>query len=95
LDVFPVHGVGGCVGSILTGVFAAESLGGLGLNGVSMLDQVGVQTLAVLVTAVWSAVFSYGLLKLIDLVIGLRVMEDEEQQGLDIVLHEETGYHNL
>ena len=95
LDVFPVHGVGGCVGSILTGVFAAESLGGLGLNGISMLDQVGVQTLAVLVTAVWSAVFSYGLLKLIDLVIGLRVMEDEEQQGLDIVLHEETGYHNL
>ncbi|PPD32808.1 MAG: ammonia channel protein [Methylomonas sp.] len=95
LDVFPVHGVGGCVGSILTGVFAAESLGGLGLNGVSMLDQVGVQALAVLVTAVWSAVFSYGLLKLIDLFIGLRVLEDEEQQGLDIVLHEETGYHNL
>ncbi|OAI18504.1 ammonia channel protein [Methylomonas koyamae] len=95
LDVFPVHGVGGCVGSILTGVFAAESFGGLGLNGVSIGHQVAVQALAVLVTAAWSAVFSYGLLKTLDLLIGLRVTEDEEQQGLDIVLHEETGYHNL
>ncbi|TCV84986.1 ammonium transporter [Methylomonas methanica] len=95
LDVFPVHGVGGCVGSILTGVFAAESFGGLGLNGVTIAEQVGVQALAVLVTAAWSGLFSYGLLKLIDLFIGLRVSEDEEQQGLDIVLHEETGYHNL
>ncbi|MBD9363474.1 ammonium transporter [Methylomonas fluvii] len=95
LDVFPVHGVGGCVGSILTGVFAAESFGGLGLNGVTIAEQVGVQALAVLVTAAWSALFSYVLLKLIDAFIGLRVSEDEEQQGLDIVLHEETGYHNL
>jgi len=95
LDVFPVHGVGGCVGSILTGVFAAESFGGLGLNGVTIAQQVGVQTLAVLVTAAWSALFSYVLLKLIGVFIGLRVSEDEEQQGLDIVLHEETGYHNL
>jgi Amt family ammonium transporter len=95
LDVFPVHGVGGCVGSILTGVFAAESFGGLGLNGVTIAEQVGVQVLAVLVTALWSALFSYVLLKLIDMFIGLRVSEDEEQQGLDIVLHEETGYHNL
>lgn len=95
LDVFPVHGVGGCVGSILTGVFAAESFGGLGLNGVTILDQVGVQALAVLVTAAWSALFSYLLLKAIDKVIGLRVSEDEEVEGLDIALHEETGYHNL
>jgi len=95
LDVFPVHGVGGCIGSILTGVFAAESFGGLGLNGVSMADQVGVQALAVLVTVVWSGLFSYLLLKLINALIGLRVSEDEEVQGLDIALHEETGYHNL
>lgn len=95
LDVFPVHGVGGCVGSILTGVFAAESFGGLGLNGVSIGDQVGVQALAVLVTVVWSGLFSYVLLKLINSFIGLRVSEDEEVQGLDIALHEETGYHNL
>lgn len=95
LDVFPVHGVGGCVGSILTGVFAAESLGGLGLGGVSMSEQVGVQALAVLATIAWSGLFSYLLLKLINIFIGLRVNEDEEVQGLDIVLHEETGYHNL
>jgi Amt family ammonium transporter len=95
LDVFPVHGVGGCIGSILTGVFAAESFGGLGLNGVSIGDQVAVQALAVAVTIAWSGVFSYVLLKILDLAIGLRVNEDEEQQGLDIVLHEETGYHNL
>jgi Amt family ammonium transporter len=51
--------------------------------------------LAVAVTIAWSGVFSYVLLKILDLAIGLRVNEDEEQQGLDIVLHEETGYHNL
>ena len=95
LDVFPVHGVGGCVGSILTGVFAAESFGGLGLNGVSIVDQVLVQGLAVLVTAVWSGFFSYLILKILDAIIGLRVGEDEEVEGLDIALHEETGYHNL
>jgi len=95
LDVFPVHGVGGCIGSILTGVFASDSLGGLGLADVSMQEQVGVQALAVLTTAVWSAVFSYLALKAIDLTIGLRVSEDIEVEGLDIGLHEETGYHNL
>lgn len=95
LDVFPVHGVGGCVGSILTGVFAAESFGGLGLNGVSIIDQVGVQALAVVVTLAWSGAFSYLILKFIDTTMGVRVSEDEEVQGLDIVLHEETGYHNL
>jgi len=95
LDVFPVHGVGGCIGSLLTGVFAAESFGGLGLNGVSIGDQVLVQALAVLATAAWSGLFSYAILKLIDALIGLRVNEDDEVQGLDITLHEETGYHNL
>jgi len=95
LDVFPVHGVGGVVGSILTGVFAAKSMGGLGLGEVTMLHQVGVQTLAVVVVAIWSALFSYLILKTLDKVMGLRVSEDEEVQGLDIILHEETGYHNL
>lgn len=96
LDVFPVHGVGGITGSLLTGVFAASSLGGLGLaDGVSIIDHVGVQALAVAVTIVWSGGFSYLILKLIDKLIGLRVSNDEEVQGLDIILHEETGYHNL
>ena len=95
LDVFPVHGVGGVVGSILTGVFAAKSMGGLGLENVTILEQVGVQALAVTVTVVWSAGFSYIILKVLDSVMGLRVSEDQEVEGLDIVLHEETGYHNM
>ncbi len=96
LDVFPVHGVGGVIGSLLTGVFAASCLGGLGLaEGVSIMDQVSVQALAIVVTIVWSAVFSYLILKIIDKLIGLRVSGDEEVEGLDIVLHEETSYHNL
>ncbi|MGR9051177.1 MAG: ammonium transporter [Gammaproteobacteria bacterium] len=96
LDVFPVHGVGGIVGSLLTGVFAATSLGGLGLSeGVTIMDQVGVQALAIVSTIVWSAVFSYAILKILDIVIGLRVTKDEEIQGLDLVLHEETGYKDF
>ncbi len=94
LDVFPVHGVGGIIGSILTGVFAAKSFGGLGLD-VSIIEQVSVQALAVLVVALWSAGFSYIILKIIDSVMGLRVTADDEVEGLDIALHEETGYHNL
>jgi Amt family ammonium transporter len=96
LDVFPVHGVGGITGSLLTGVFAASSLGGLGLvDGVSIFDQVSIQALAVVTTIIWSAGFSYIILKLIDKFIGLRVSSESEIEGLDIVLHEETGYHNL
>ena len=96
LDVFPVHGVGGITGSLLTGVFAASSLGGLGLaDGVSIIDQVSVQALAVVVTIIWSAGFSYGILKIIDKIIGLRVTSEEEIEGLDIVLHEEAGYHDM
>lgn len=96
LDVFPVHGVGGVTGSLLTGVFAASGLGGLGLaEGVSIMNQVAVQALAVVVTIAWSALFSYLILKGLDKWIGLRVTPDEEVQGLDTVLHEETGYLDL
>ena len=96
LDVFPVHGIGGITGSLLTGVFAASSLGGLGLpEGVSIMDQVGVQALAIMATIIWCAVISYILLKIIDKTMGLRVSEDEEVAGLDIVLHEESGYNGL
>ncbi len=96
LDVFPVHGVGGIIGSLLTGVFVAKNLGGQGLaEGVSIMDQVGVQALAIIITALWSALFSFIILKLLDKLIGLRVSPDEEEEGLDIVLHEETGYHNM
>lgn len=96
LDVFPVHGVGGVTGSLLTGVFAASSLGGLGLpEGVTVIHQVSVQALAIIVTVVWSGAFSYLILKGLDKWLGLRVTPDEEVQGLDTVLHEETGYLDL
>ena len=96
LDVFPVHGVGGIMGSLLTGVFVSSQFGGLGLpEGVTIGHQVSVQALAVVVTAFWSALFSYLILKLLDSWLGLRVTPDEEVEGLDTVLHEETGYLDL
>ena len=96
LDVFSVHGIGGITGSLLTGVFAASSLGGLGLTeGVSIMNQVSIQALAIIVTVFWSALFSYLILKGLDKWIRLRVTPDEEVQGLDTVLHEETGYSDL
>ena len=96
LDVFPVHGIGGITGSLLTGVFAASNLGGIGLaEGVTIGQQVGVQALAIVATIAWSVTFTYLILKILDKCIGLRVTSDEEVQGLDQVLHEETGYLDL
>lgn len=94
LDVFPVHGIGGTLGTLLTGVFAATALGGLGLpDGVSIGQQVAIQATGVVATIVWCGVVSYLILKLLDLAIGRRVDEEQETQGLDIVLHEESGYN--
>ncbi|MBL8201188.1 MAG: ammonium transporter [Chromatiales bacterium] len=93
LDVFGVHCVGGIVGAILTGVFVAEGLGGVGLaEGTSMLDQVGVQALGVAITLGWSAVVAFIAYKVADLTVGLRVAEDQEREGLDTVSHGESAY---
>ena len=93
LDVFPVHGMGGILGTLLAGVFVGI-LGGVGLaEGMTMGGQVWVQFVGVAVTIVYCGVLSWIILKLVDAVIGLRVGEDEETQGLDIVLHDETGYN--
>ncbi|HAJ92484.1 MAG TPA: ammonia channel protein [Gammaproteobacteria bacterium] len=93
LDVFPVHGMGGILGTLLAGVFVGI-LGGVGLaEGMTMGGQVWVQFVGVAVTFVYCGVLSWIILKLVDAVIGLRVGEDEETQGLDIVLHDETGYN--
>jgi Amt family ammonium transporter len=93
LDAFGVHAVGGIIGALLTGVFIAASLGGVGLDeGVTMADQLGVQAVAVLATIVYDGIASFIILKVIDAVIGLRVSEDQETEGLDIVLHDERGY---
>jgi Amt family ammonium transporter len=81
---------------LLTGVFAASNLGGLGLaEGVSISHQVSVQALAIVATILWCALLSFLILKLLDKWLGLRVTADEEVQGLDQVLHEETGYLDL
>jgi Amt family ammonium transporter len=94
LDAFGVHGVGGFVGAILTGVFVDAGLGGAGLaEGVSMGAQVGKQFMGAAATIVYCGVVSFILLKVIDAVIGLRVDVEEEQMGLDLVLHDEQGYN--
>ncbi len=102
LDVFGVHGVGGILGAILTGVFAAPSLGGTGIwdyvankaaDTYSIADQVIVQATAVGITVVWSAVVAFIAYKLVDMFVGLRVAEDEEREGLDITSHGESAYH--
>jgi Amt family ammonium transporter len=103
LDVFGVHGVGGIVGALLTGVFNTQDLGGPGLvtdwvtatvGSNSIGSQVWIQLKAVLLTVVWSGVVSLIAYKIVDLVIGLRVTEEEEREGLDIATHGETAYHN-
>ncbi|MDZ7735659.1 MAG: ammonium transporter [Gammaproteobacteria bacterium] len=91
LDVFPVHGVGGILGTLLTAVFASAALGGLGLEG-SILGQFGVQSVGVLATVIWCGVVSFILLKILDATLGLRVSADEETEGLDTALHGERGY---
>jgi Amt family ammonium transporter len=93
LDVFGVHAVGGIVGAMLTGVFADASLGGKGLaEGMNIASQVLVQGKAVLLTLTYTAVMSFIILKVIDVLIGLRVNEEEETQGLDLSDHDERGY---
>ncbi|MBT4157565.1 MAG: ammonium transporter, partial [Planctomycetaceae bacterium] len=91
LDVFGVHGVGGIIGAILTGVFAAEALGGSGME-LAMLDQVWAQTKSVLVTIVWSGVVSILAFILVNKLIGMRVSLETEQMGLDLTEHQEQAY---
>ena len=97
LDVFPVHGIGGVLGTLLAGVFASTDLGvfsgyGFAKPEYGMLEQVGVQALGVVATFVYTGVVTFLLLKLVGLFTPLRVTAEEESQGLDIALHEERGY---
>jgi ammonium transporter, Amt family len=95
LDVFGVHGIGGILGAIGTGILMGSGLGGVGFpEGVTMGAQVWKQTAAVMTTLVWSGVISFILLKIIDATIGLRVAEEQEREGLDIASHGEVAYHN-
>ena len=106
LDVFGVHGIGGIVGALLTGIFNSPSLGGpsavadwttvgmVAAADYSIVSQVWIQAKAVLITLVWSGVVSFIAYKIVDLTIGLRVSEEEEREGLDISSHGETAYHS-
>ncbi len=93
LDVFPVHGVGGILGTFAAGIFVG-TLGGIGYaEGMTMGKQVMVQLTGIGATIVWSGVFTWISLKIVDAIVGLRVTHEEETQGLDQVLHNETGYN--
>jgi ammonium transporter, Amt family len=93
LDVFGVHGVGGIVGALLTGVFAAPGLGGTGGDDFSMGSQVLIQAEGVVITMVWSSVVAFIAYKIVDMMVGLRVSEEAEREGLDISSHGETAYN--
>ncbi len=93
LDVFPVHGVGGVLGLLML-AFLSDRLGGLGLDeGVTVMRQFGIQLLGAVVTVAWSGIITLVLLKVLDAVIGIRVNIEQETEGLDLVLHEESGYN--
>jgi len=103
LDVFGVHGVGGILGALLTGVFASPSLGGTGIydyvankvaDGYSIGGQLWIQFQGVLTTVIWSGVVAFISYKIVDAVVGLRVPEEEEREGLDITSHGETAYED-
>lgn len=94
LDVFGVHAVGGMLGAILTGLCADVSLGGAGLaEGMTIGSQLWVQTKGVLFTVAYTSILSFVILKVIDLVMGLRVADEQETEGLDLALHDERGYN--
>ncbi|NNL66736.1 MAG: ammonium transporter, partial [Myxococcales bacterium] len=91
LDVFGVHGVGGFVGTLLAGVFAAEMFGGKE-GDLAIGSQVATQLLASVITIVYTGIVSFAILKAIDATIGLRVTQEHEVMGLDTTLHAEAGY---
>ena len=94
LDVFGVHGVGGMIGAIGSGIFTAPALGGTGAEDFSILSQVWVQIVAVVVTVVWCGIGSAILYKIVDMTIGLRPTVEAEREGLDLTSHGEVAYHS-
>ncbi|GLK68690.1 ammonium transporter [Hansschlegelia plantiphila] len=93
LDVFGIHGIGGIIGAIGTGIVVSPDLGGVGVADYTMAGQVLTQIKAVAVTVVWTGVGSLILFKIVDVLVGLRVTVDAEQEGLDIISHGEQAYH--
>ncbi|HMN93067.1 MAG TPA: ammonium transporter [Hydrogenophaga sp.] len=93
LDVFGVHGIGGIVGALLVGVFGSPSLGGTGDEDFAIASQLLIQAEGVVITMVWSGVVAFIVYKIVDMIIGLRVTEEAEREGLDISSHGETAYN--
>ena len=94
LDVFPVHGVGGLIGTLMTGIFVSATFNGIGYpEKVGMGEQLTTQFIGVVATALWSGILTWILIKLVDAIAGMRVAGDEETEGLDTVLHNEKGYN--
>ncbi|MCZ6585022.1 MAG: ammonium transporter [Gammaproteobacteria bacterium] len=93
LDVFPVHGVGGMIGLLLTAVFSAAAFGGVGLDEGGIGGQFVTQIIGIVATLAWCGGATFVLLKVIDMIVPLRVSAEEETEGLDLVLHEESGYN--
>ncbi|MEE8284270.1 MAG: ammonium transporter, partial [Alphaproteobacteria bacterium] len=92
LDVMAVHGVGGCTGTLLTAVFGAAALGGLGASKLTIIGQLGIQAVGVVATVVWTAVATFIIVKVVKALVGLRVEHEEELEGLDVRTHGERGY---
>ncbi|MFO7310322.1 MAG: ammonium transporter, partial [Pseudomonadota bacterium] len=93
LDVFGIHGVGGIIGSIGTGILVSPALGGVGVDDYSMGGQVWVQTVAVIVAIAWSGIGSFILYKIVDAIVGLRATPEQEREGLDVADHGERAYN--
>ena len=93
LDVFPVHGIGGILGTVLTGVFASASFGGMGLEN-TILNQVVIQIIGVGFTIIWCGFFTFIILRIVDNLLGLRISEEQEETGIDLVEHGEKGYNS-
>ena len=92
LDVFGVHGVGGFVGAIMTGVFASVALGG-SISNLDIGQQLGLQAIGAFATLIYSGIVTFVILKIVDAIVGLRVSEQEEDEGLDLSLHGEEGFN--
>jgi len=96
LDVFAVHGIGGALGTLLAAIFVSTALGGNGLaEGMTIGSQLGTQAIGVTVVAVWAAVLTFIIVKVVAMFVPFRVSEEDEVQGLDLAMHGERGYHTL
>jgi Amt family ammonium transporter len=92
LDVFGIHGVGGIIGSLATGILVSPALGGVGIDGYTMSGQLWTQFVAVVIAVVWCGVVSLILYKVVDMIVGLRVAPETEREGLDLAEHGERAY---